>query len=299
MLGVHNRKTDCHVDAASGTIGPTMTPATTVFELSNATVRFGDQLALDVGERLALSGGRSVAIMGPNGSGKTTLLNVLAGLQPLSSGKSHSPDDPVISIVAQHQHQHAWMPITVREVLGTGHYRRLGLFRPFRSSHRSAMASAARRLEIDDLLDSRFGELSGGQRQRTLLAAALVSDPDCLLLDEPITGLDLGSQQIILDLVSELRDLGRLVILSTHHLAEARACDETALLNTTLIAHGPTNEVLTSTNLTAAFGGRIIEDPATKTSDTDDTGIAFTESSQNMVIVDDHGHGDHRSPKRY
>jgi len=259
-----------------------MTSSQTVFDLSDASVCFGDQLALDVGPRLELTGGRSIAIMGTNGSGKTTLLKVLAGLQPLSSGELGRPSEPVVSMVAQHQHQHAWMPITVKEVLGIGHYRRLGLFRPFRASHRSAMLEAAQRLEIGDLLDRRFGELSGGQRQRTLLAAALVSDPDCLLLDEPITGLDLNSQRIILDLVAEMSGLGRLVILSTHHLAEARSCDETALLNTTLIAHGPTNEVLTGANLAKAFGERVIESDTTSPA-----------SDNTVMVVDDHGHGDH------
>lgn len=238
---------------------------------------FGTRVALDLtAEPISFDLGTTVAIMGPNGSGKTTLLRSLAGLQRLSVGAIERSGVEAAGWVAQHQHQHPWMPLTVREVVTTGRYRTRGLLRPLRRADRRAVVVAADRLDVGDLLDRAFGDLSGGQRQRVLVAAALATDADLLLLDEPITGLDLVSQQLILDVVDAERDGGRLVVMSTHHLAEARHCDRVVLLNTTVVADGVPDEVLTPTNLATAFGPRLV------VSDPDGAAV---------VVVDDHGHG--------
>ena len=91
-----------------------------------------------------------------------------------------------------------------------------------------------------------FGDLSGGQRQRVLVAQALVARPDLLLLDEPITGLDLASQQRILEVIADETAAGTSVVLSTHHLGEARHTDRVLLLAGCIVADGPPDEVLQS-----------------------------------------------------
>lgn len=262
-----------------------------MYVLDGVEVRFGGRLALSTGpDPLIFSSGISVALIGPNGSGKTTLLRVLAGLQTPTTGTIHRPspsNGPVrqgsgVAYVSQHQHQHSWIPLTVREVMAIGRYGRTGLVRPFRRVDRSAIAEAAERLEVVDLLDRSFGALSGGQRQRVLVAAALVAQADCLLLDEPITGLDLVSQEIILAVVAAERDQGRLVVLSTHHLDEARHCDRVVLLNTTVVADGPPAESLKAEHLADAFGARMVSPSP---------GAAIGQDPP--VVIDDHGHGSH------
>ena len=251
-----------------------------MFQLEHVQVSFGTRLALKT-RSLCFAAGSTTALMGPNGSGKTTLLRVLAGLQDPSSGHVQRSEPGSVAYVGQHHHQHSWMPLTAAEVLRMGRYRNLGLLRPFRHADRIAISSAADRLDIVGLLDRTFGELSGGERQRVLVASALANNADCLLLDEPFTGLDLPSQHIIIDVMKSERDRGRLVVISTHHVEEAQHCDRVLLLNGSIIADGPLETILTESNLTKAFGARslTIRPPIGQS------------SAPRIIVVDDHAHG--------
>jgi len=243
-------------------------------ELTHVDVTFGSCRALE-DATLDFVAGTSVALMGPNGSGKTTLLRVLAGLQKPTGGRVVRSSGGA-ALVGQHQHQHAWMPLTAREVIRMGTYRRRGLFGRVTAADKAAIASAADRLGVTDLLDSSFGELSGGQRQRVLVAGALVNDSDMLLLDEPITGLDLPSQQRILEVINRERRAGRVVVLSTHHLDEAQSCDRVILLNGRILADGTPADVLTEEHLEAGFGERA---------------VGSNSADGSLMLLDDHGHG--------
>lgn len=260
-------------------------PERALMELTEVTVRFGGNVALDLtAAPLRFWPGSLVAVMGPNGSGKTTLLKLLAGLQATTTGTiNKNPATITVAYVAQHQHQHSWMPLTVGEVLNIGRYGRRGLLGRLTSEDRSAIDTAAERLQVDHLVDETYGTLSGGQRQRVLVAASVAADAACLLLDEPITGLDLASQQLITEVVAAERDNGRLVVMSTHHLAEARPCDRVLLLNTTLVADGSPTHVLTASNLGQVFGARVLSS----------TGSPLDQADEPAIIVDDHGHGSH------
>ena len=127
-----------------------------------------------------------LALVGANGSGKTTLLHLLAGiLEPTDGMVSGAPQ---VAFVAQDQTHHAWMPMSVDEVLRMGRYR--GLLHRLRAEDRCAIDTSAERLDISHLRSRRFGELSGGERQRVIVARAIASSADLVLLDEPITGLE-------------------------------------------------------------------------------------------------------------
>lgn len=246
-----------------------------MLQLDGVTVAYGSTLALDLSTRqCVLESATSVAIMGPNGSGKTTLLKLLAGLLPPTSGQMSGSVAPV-AYVGQHQHQHDWMPITAGEVISTGRFGRRGLLGRMKSEDRAAVAEAADRMSVRDLSSESFGELSGGQRQRVLIAAALAGEPNCLLLDEPITGLDLASQKLITDMVTAERDAGHLVAMSTHHMAEAETCDRVLLLDTKLIADGSPEAVLTPEHLSHAFGVHA---------------VSASPTDGSLVLFDDHGH---------
>ncbi len=243
------------------------------------SVTFGGALALDQ-VSVDIPAGSSAALIGPNGSGKSTFLNVVSGLVRPSSGSIAVDRSRVAYVLQRHDHRR-WMPITVREILQMGRTPDIGLFRRLRRADHEAVDRAAARMEITDLLARQFSELSGGQRQRVLVAQALTRDPTVLLLDEPITGLDLASQERILSLITEETAEGRTVVISTHHLDEARHCDMVILLAQHLVAAGPPDLVLTPKLLRIAYAGRVLGDHQ-------DHG-----HEHDLLMLDDHGH-DHR-----
>lgn len=228
-----------------------------MFTLDDVKVSFGNRRALAV-EQMRLDSGAAVALMGSNGSGKTTLLRVLAGLLTPTTGSVRKDYEITVGYVSQHHHPHAFMPMTVSEVLMIGRFRERGLLGRMRKADRDAMDVAAERLQVADLRRRSFGHLSGGQRQRVLIASALSSQADCLLLDEPITGLDIPSQDIVLEVVDAERMRNKLVVLSTHHLSEARLCERIVLLKGAVLADGTPAEVLNEENMAAAFGANAL-----------------------------------------
>ena len=241
-------------------------------------VHYGTTVAL-APSSLTIPSGQSIALVGPNGSGKSTLLLVLAGLLRPTSGAVERRRGARVSFVAQHQLQHRWMPISVGEVLRMGRYGERGLVGRVGPNDRRAIAEAAERMDVGGMLRRPFGDLSGGQRQRVLVAQALVAQPELLLLDEPITGLDLASQQRILEVIADETAAGTSVVLSTHHLGEARHTDRVLLLAGCIVADGPPADVLRPSLLAEAFGNRMIR------------------TADGAVVVDDHGHtGDEHEP---
>lgn len=265
---------------------------------NRAPVEFVEVGARYDNDRIALSGitcqfqhGTSTALIGPNGSGKTTLLRLMCGLTPPWQGTiSPDPSKKSVALVAQLRERRAWLPVTVTNVLRMSRYRDRGLVKRLRPADRIIIEDAARRLDVLGLLNRQFGELSGGQRQRVMVAQALAQDADVLLMDEPITGLDLPSQETILRIIDEERRRGRIVVITTHHMDEAEICDQVLLLANRMIAAGTSKEVLTNKNLREAFGVR--------TAHGDNEDDAFLDDhaghSERMIhVFDDHRH-DHR-----
>jgi len=201
--------------------------------------------------------GRSLAVIGPNGSGKSTLLGALAGTIATHAGEIDIAG-AAPALVLQSTDVDRSLPITVRDTVSLARYASLGLFRRFAAPDRAAVDRAMERLSIADLENRQLHELSGGQRQRVLVAQGLAQETQLLLLDEPVTGLDLVSRAVILDLIDEEVDAGRSVIVTTHDLGDARRCDHVLLLDTTPIAFGSPAEALTESHLKQTFGGRVM-----------------------------------------
>ncbi len=237
-------------------------------------VHYGSVVAL-APTSFELQRGTTVALVGSNGSGKTSLLSLLAGL--VTSEEGPVAVNGTVAMVTQHRNHHRWMPLSVDEVLRMGRYQRRGLLGRIRRQDRDCIDSAADLLEVSSLRRRSFGDLSGGQQQRVLVAQALAAQPDLLLLDEPITGLDLPSQLRILEVIEQHAAGGGVVVFSTHHLAEARRADRVMLMAGCVLADGPPDEVLIPALLAEAFGGRLIRDDGTS------------------IVVDDHDH-DHGEP---
>jgi manganese transport system ATP-binding protein len=204
--------------------------------------------------------GSITAIIGPNGSGKSTLLHAIAGLLPLTSGEltvfggEPQASRERVSYVLQYTAAPTGTPLTVREAVGMGRYPGLGLLRRFTRADKECITSAMARLEITDLERRHLTELSGGQRQRVYVAQGIAQDHAMLLLDEPLTGLDLNSARTIDAIIHEEPTRGCTVVLTTHDLEEARAADHVILTSGRVIAHGKPDTVLTTANLATAYG---------------------------------------------
>lgn len=236
------------------------------------TVRHGEVVAIDT-TSTRFERGESVALVGANGSGKSTVLLLLAGLLAPTTGKVTRAEGIDAAFVAQQHGHHDWMPLPVDEVLRMGCYRQRGLLGRITQSDRAEIADVAERLEVSDLRKRSFGEVSGGQRQRVLVAQALIGSPRLLLLDEPITGLDIPSQETILRIIDHEVRAGATVVFSTHHLEEAKRAARVMLLAGCVIADGRADDVLQPEFLTLAFGGRLLD------------------VGGRSLLVDDHGHG--------
>ena len=249
-----------------------MTPAVSG---TGVSVTYGPNVALGPSD-FVIPAGSITTLIGPNGSGKSTLLNVIAGLVEPTTGSVMMENDGRnrLSYVLQSTKVNEALPVTVAEVVTMGRYSRTGLLGRMNSDDRSAIQTAMKRMGIEDLASRHLTELSGGQRQRVFVAQGLAQQHDLLLLDEPLTGLDLPSAKAIDDVIHDENSHGCTVIITTHDLAEAQAADWVVLLSGSVIAYGLPDEVLTQEHLSAAYGslhlegGQVfLDDPAHRTSE--------------------------------
>lgn len=231
-------------------------------EAVGLTLAFGSQVAVR-DATFTVPAGASTALIGPNGSGKSTLLHAIAGLHPPRDGTLQVLGGPAtgrdeIAYVPQHLHANQHLPISAREVVTMGCYARRGAWGRLTRADREAVAESMARLDVTHLARRQLGSLSGGERQRVLVAQALAQGAPLLLLDEPLTGLDLPSQERIVEVVDEVRAAGHTVVTSTHSLADAATADHLLLLAGHVVAEGTPQEVLTEDNLSAAYGEMVI-----------------------------------------
>jgi ABC-type Mn2+/Zn2+ transport system ATPase subunit len=242
-----------------------------VIAATDLIVRFGSHTAIDRSS-FQIPAGVVAAVIGPNGSGKSTLLNVIAGLvRPTAGDIDIAVDRDRIAYVMQATKVNENLPVTVGEVVAMGRYASLGPYGRTGAVDRGAVTEAMGRMEIAPLARRHLHDLSGGQRQRVFVAQGLAQEHDVLLLDEPLTGIDLTTAQAIDEVIhAETRD-GCTVIMTTHDLTEARTADYVVLLAGRVVAAGPPESVLVEENLIAAYGpallhvekGRLfLDDPA-------------------------------------
>lgn len=207
--------------------------------------------------------GTVVAVIGPNGSGKSTLVSSISGLVKPGRGSVRITDSrgqlprSAVAHVLQTTVANESVPLTVLETVRMGAYGRRGMFRRLTAGDRTAIEEAIDRMRIGDLRHRQLHELSGGQRQRAYVAQGLAQQADVLLLDEPITGLDLITQETIAHVITEERDAGRIVFLTTHDVGTARLADVTVLMATEVVAAGPPATTLTPELLGVAYGGHV------------------------------------------
>lgn len=200
------------------------------------------------------------AVIGPNGSGKSTLLNAIAGLLSPMSGTVEVDADArrEISYVLQSTRVNDSLPVTVEEVVTMGRYASAGRFKRLNEDDRAIVANAMDRTDVTEIGRKHIQHLSGGQRQRTFLAQGLAQKHSILLLDEPMSGIDVTTSQAIDDVIHKEVEDGCAVVLTTHDLTEAMVADHVILVAGRVVASGSPDEVMTTENLTAAYGTSVL-----------------------------------------
>ena len=208
--------------------------------------------------------GTIAALVGVNGAGKSTLFKSIMGFVPTAKGQitilgrpvAEALKDNLIAYVPQAEEVDWTFPVLVEDVVMMGRYGHMGFLRRPKAADRDAVDQALTRVNIQDYRTRQIGELSGGQRKRVFLARALAQDSQVILLDEPFTGVDVQTEEQIIKLMGQLRDEGRVMLVSTHNLGSVpEFCDRTVLVKGTILDHGLTSEIFTRENLEAAFGG--------------------------------------------
>ncbi len=226
------------------------------------TYRNGHTALRDAGFEIPT--GTITALVGVNGAGKSTLFKAIMGFVPAARGEievmgltvKEALRRNIVAYVPQSEEVDWTFPVLVEDVVMMGRYGHMGfLRRPSQADHQ-AVTAALGRVNMVDYRHRQIGELSGGQRKRVFLARALAQEGRVILLDEPFTGVDVQTEESIIALLREMRDEGRVMLVSTHNLGSVpEFCDRTVLVKETVLAYGLTEAVFTRENLEHAFGG--------------------------------------------
>lgn len=228
-------------------------------KVNNLHVSLGGRHVLH-GITFSMKHGELVGLLGPNGAGKTTLMRAILGLIPIDTGTVEVAGQADVKArrnsvgYVPQRHEVDWaLPLTVYEAVLGGRVRRARFGRTNRADHQ-ACAAALARVRMEQLAQRPIGELSGGQRQRVLIARALAKNPSVLLLDEPFTGLDMPTQEILLELFQGLAAEGETLLMSTHDLPSAQAsCSRLLLLRKKIYADGTPTALLSAEPWSATF----------------------------------------------
>lgn len=208
--------------------------------------------------------GTVTALVGINGAGKSTLFKAIMGFVPAAKGEirilgmtvKEALAKNLVAYVPQSEEVDWAFPVLVEDVVMMGRYGKMGFLRRPKAADHQAVDEALARVNMTEFRHRQIGELSGGQRKRVFLARALAQDGQVILLDEPFTGVDVKTEDQIIALLRELRDEGRVMLVSTHNLGSVpEFCDRTVLVKGTVLSYGPTETTFTRENLERAFGG--------------------------------------------
>ena len=204
------------------------------------------------------------ALVGINGSGKSTLFKAIMGFVKSSGGRIElfggSVKDALkanlVAYVPQNEEIDWDFPVLVKDVVMMGRYGHMGFLKIPKQKDYEIVKESLIKVGMLELENRQISELSGGQRKRVFLARALAQQSEIILMDEPFTGIDVNTEEEIMELLREMKAEGKVMLISTHNLGSVpEFCDRTILLNKTVLAEGETTKVFTQENLTNAFEG--------------------------------------------
>jgi len=237
-------------------------PDAPILALKDVTVRYESGVGLD-DVSFDLMEGERVAVVGPNGAGKSTLFKVIAGvIDPVEGAVEvygHEPGGHVcISYIPQRSQVDWSFPVTVADVVMMGRISKIGPFRIPSPDDWEEVEEALRLVEMADLSKRQIGELSGGQQQRMFVARSVAQEAELMLMDEPLTGLDVPSRENVMRALNALSAKGVTLMVSMHDLQlAADHYDRIMLLNKSLITFGTPEQVFKREYLAEAYEGRI------------------------------------------
>ncbi|OCG49165.1 iron ABC transporter permease [Gilliamella sp. Choc5-1] len=255
-----------------------------------------------------LNGGTICALVGINGSGKSTLFKSIMGMVRPTRGRvtfnnlsvKQALKQNIIAYVPQTEEVDWDFPVLVSDVVMMGRYGHMSFLRIPSKEDKKQVDIALERVNMLDFKHRQIGELSGGQKKRVFLARALAQQGKVLLLDEPFTGVDVKTENAIIDLLKDLREEGHLILVSTHNLGSVpEFCDQVVLINQTVLAFGPTKTTFTPQNLMTTFGGalRYLSLSGEKLHDDEDPRkVSILTDDERAAIF--YGEGKHDSPHR-
>ena len=223
----------------------------TSLEVKDLTVSYSNKIAL-TDFNFSMENGKLVGIIGPNGSGKSTLMKAVLNLTAKDSGEVQINEKSLeevrenIAYIPQRSNIDWDFPILVRDTVLLGTYPKLGLFKRPKAKEKKIAEEALKKVGMEDFADKQIGELSGGQQQRVFLARSLAQDADIFFMDEPFVGIDIHSEEIIINILKELRDQGKTLFVIHHDLTKVEDYfDELILVNKELVASGAVSDVFT------------------------------------------------------
>ena len=219
-----------------------------LIRFSGASIGYNGSPVLEA-VNLEITRGSFVGVLGANGSGKSALLKTVVGILPvLEGGLEFLMGRPRFGYVPQRDTLDALYPLTAFEVALMGTYGRLGPLSFVRKEMRELTLEALAEVRAEGLAKRLFAELSGGERQRILIARALAADPECLVLDEPVAGIDHATVEVIMDLTSALhKRRGLTVVMVNHHILSLRGrADEIVWVSERKLVCGPADLMLST-----------------------------------------------------
>lgn len=228
-------------------------------DIKNLHVSYSGKEVLS-GINLSIDCGKLIGIIGPNGAGKSTLIKAILGLIPIDKGhiKIHRQTlnqmRKKVAYVPQRSDIDWDFPILVKDTVLLGTYPKLGLFHLPRKKEKDWAIECLSKVGMEAYANSQIGELSGGQQQRVFVARALAQEAECFFLDEPFIGIDVSSEEVIVNILRELRDRGKTIFVVHHDLTKVTTYfDDIILLNKDLIGVGPVDLIFQPKFLHSAY----------------------------------------------
>ncbi len=212
--------------------------------------------------------GEYLGIIGPNGGGKTTLLRIIVGLVKADSGDVRVFGQRIEKFKERYQigyvpqkasHSEFYFPATAEEIVRSGRTARLGLFKRYRTEDKQAIEKAMETADVTKYKDRLIGKLSGGERQRVFIARALAGETKVLILDEPVAGVDIASQEKFYSFLAHLNHEFRITIIFVSHDVGAIAdeVDTVLCLNHRLFCHGSPENFIKEEFLEKVYGRKV------------------------------------------
>lgn len=224
------------------------------------TVSYQGQKAL-IDISLQIPAGKITGIIGPNGAGKSTFLKGMLGLLKADTRTVYLGEQSIdsqkkrIAYVEQRSALDLSFPINVLEVVLLGTYPKLGIMKRPKKQEKEQAMKALKTVQLEAFAKRQIGELSGGQLQRVFIARVLAQEADVIVLDEPFVGIDMTSEKVIMDILKQLKDAGKTIVIVHHDLHKvAHYFDDVIILKKELIAYGPVVTTFTNKNIQLAYG---------------------------------------------